>query len=166
MGQRESSSAASYFDDSERDAAIYQSHAPELVRYANSLVGPNDAADEVSTAVLKAFTSKSWAAVENHRAYLYRAVLNEVRSQYRSTMRRQAREQRAAVPESVSLPEVRPEILTALGALSARQRAVAYLTYYEDLDERTVAERLGISPGSVRKHLGRAREKLRSILDE
>jgi len=156
----------SQFHGSGRDDEIYRSHAPELVRYANSLVGPNDAADVVSSAVLKAFTSKSWPSVENPRAYLYRSVLNEVRSQHRSRMRRLAREQRVASPEGVTMPEVRPEVLAALGALSARQRAAAYLTYFEDLDEKTVAERLGISAGSVRRHLGRAREKLRTILDE
>ena len=156
----------SQFHGSERDAEIYRSHAPELVRYANSLVGPNDAADVVSSAVLKAFTSKSWPSVENPRAYLYRSVLNEVRSQHRSRMRRLAREQRVASPEGVTMPEVRPEVLAALGALSVRQRAAAYLTYFEDLDEKTVAERLGITAGSVRRHLGRAREKLRTILDE
>ena len=156
----------SQFRDSERDAEIYRSHAPELVRYANSLVGPNDAADVVSSAVLKAFTSRSWSSVENPRAYLYRSVLNEVRSQHRSTMRRLAREQKVAVPEGEVMPEMRPEVLAALATLSVRQRSVAYLTYFEDLDEATVAERLGIGTGSVRRHLGRARDKLRKMLDE
>lgn len=153
-------------DDRERDAQVYRAHAPELVRFANSLVGPSDAQDVVSAAVLKCFSSKAWAEVDNRRAYMYRAVLNEVRSQHRSTMRRQARELRAAPPETTEIPEVRPDVLEALGQLSPRQRAVAYLTYMEDLDEGTVGERLGISPGSVRQHLGRARKKLRSILDE
>lgn len=156
----------SHFSDPEREAEIYRSHAPELVRFANSLVGPSDAPDVVSSAVLKAFTSKSWSDVENHRAYLYRAVLNEVRSQHRATMRRKARELRAAPPQITEMPEVRPDVLEALGQLSTRQRAVSYLTYFEDLDESSVAERLGISPGSVRQHLGRARNKLRVILDE
>lgn len=163
--QRERSRVTSQFHDSERDAEVYRSVAPELVRYANSLVGPTDAADVVSAAVLKAFTSRGWPQVENHRAYLYKAVLNEVRSQHRSTMRRRARELKTANPESTTMPEVRPEVLEALSRLSTRQRAVAYLTYFEDLDEATVGERLGISTGSVRRHLGRARDKLREMLD-
>jgi len=166
MRQRDERSAASQYADNERNEEIYRSYASELVRYANSLVGPNDAADVVSAAVLRAFTSRMWSDVTNHRAYLYKAVLNEVRSAHRSTMRRQAREMRAAPPDRVEMPEVRPDVLEALGRLSTRQRAVAYLTYMEDLDESTVGERLGISAGSVRRHLGRAREKLRTILDE
>jgi RNA polymerase sigma factor (sigma-70 family) len=164
--QRGTGSGTSQSDDRESDAQIYRSYAPELVRFANSLVGPADAQDVVSAAVLNCFSSKTWAQVENHRAYLYRAVLNEVRSQHRSTMRRQARELRAAPPDTTEMPEIRPDVLEALGQLSPRQRAVAYLTYIEDLDERIVGERLGISPGSVRQHLGRARRKLRSVLDE
>ncbi|MDX1469161.1 MAG: sigma-70 family RNA polymerase sigma factor [Acidimicrobiia bacterium] len=164
--QRRGDAAASQFGDVERDERIYRSHAPELVRFANSLVGPSDAQDVVSSAVLRAFTSKSWPTVENPRAYLYKAVLNEVRSDHRSTMRRRARELRTPAPHSTEMPEVRPDVYEALGKLSARQRAVAFLTYIEDLDESAVADRLGISTGSVRQHLGRARAKLRTILDE
>ena len=73
---------------------------------------------------------------------------------------------RTAGGATTELPEVRPEVLEAIGQLSARQRAVAYLTYFQDYDERKVAELLGIGTGSVRRHLGRARERLRSMLDE
>ncbi len=63
-------------------------------------------------------------------------------------------------------PDIRPEILEAVSSLSPRQREVVYLTYWEDMDEGTVAETLGIGRGSVRRHLGRGRDKLRSLLDE
>jgi RNA polymerase sigma factor (sigma-70 family) len=53
----------------------------------------------------------------------------------------------------------------AVGKLSVRQRAVIVLTYWADLDPPTVAERLGISEGSVRRHLARARAHLREVLD-
>ena len=164
--QRPGDVATSHMHDNQRNDQIYRAHATELVRYANSLVGPSDAADVVSAAVLKSFTSRGWPNVENPRAYLYKAVLNEVRSQHRSTMRRRARELRAAPAETAEMPTVRPDVLEALSKLSPRQRAVAYLTYIEDLDETTVAETLDISTGSVRKHLGRARAKLRVMLDE
>jgi RNA polymerase sigma factor (sigma-70 family) len=53
----------------------------------------------------------------------------------------------------------------AVGTLSLRQRAVVVLTYWADLDPATIAERLGISDGSVRRHLARARARLREALD-
>jgi len=149
-----------------RDAEIYREHGPGLIRFATGLVGPSDAPDVVQTAVIRAFTARGWAAVENPRAYLYRTVLNVARSEHRSTMRRRAREVRAVAVGVHENPEVRPEVLEAVGSLSPRQRAVVYLTYWEDLDEATVAATLGIGRGSVRRHLARGREKLRSRLDE
>lgn len=55
---------------------------------------------------------------------------------------------------------VSPEVLRAMSALSARQRAVVFLTYWEDLDERQTADRLGVSVGTVRQHLHRARRQI------
>lgn len=148
------------------DAEIYREHGPALVRFATGLVGPDDAADVVQTAVMRAFTARGWSDVANRRAYLYRTVLNVARSHHRSAIRRRARELRAASAEAVEPPELRPEVLEAVAALSPRQRAVVYLTYWEDLDEAAVAQRLDMGRGSVRRHLGRARDRLRRVLDE
>jgi RNA polymerase sigma-70 factor (ECF subfamily) len=57
------------------------------------------------------------------------------------------------------------EVWDTVASLSARQRAVVFLTYWADLDGRGVAEMLGISEGSVRRHLHLARETLRRRLD-
>ena len=54
----------------------------------------------------------------------------------------------------------------ALAGLSPQQRAVVYLTYWDDLTPAQVAALLGVSEGSVRKQLARAREQLRRVLDE
>ena len=61
------------------DADVYARHAPELVRFAAVLAGPSGADDLVASAVLRAFTNPGWSGVQNQRAYLYRAVLNEAR---------------------------------------------------------------------------------------
>jgi RNA polymerase sigma factor (sigma-70 family) len=50
--------------------------------------------------------------------------------------------------------------------LSIRQRAVTVLTYWSDLDPSSVALLLGISEGSVRRHLARARSRLKERLDD
>lgn len=148
----------------DHDAEVYEKHADELVRFATGLVGPNDAQDVLSMAVIRAFTSPGWAGVTNRRAYLYRSVLNAARFTRRSELRRQARETRFTTPSVWDPPEVRPEVLDAVGRLSARQRAVIFLTYWDDLDPVAVAELLALSEGSVRRHLARARSKLRRIL--
>jgi len=47
-----------------------------------------------------------------------------------------------------------------------QQRAVIHLTYWEDLTPSVVATRLGVSEGTVRRQLARARDRLRKVLDE
>jgi RNA polymerase sigma-70 factor (ECF subfamily) len=150
------------------DAELYQSLAPELIRFATALVGRVDAPDVLSGAVVKALASPGWPAVANRRAYLYRAVFNEAQTWLRRASRRpilEARAVRAAGVDRWELPTLRPEVRMAVARLSVRQRAVIVLTYWADLDPRSVAEWLEISEGSVRRHLARARARLREVLD-
>ena len=46
----------------------------------------------------------------------------------------------------------------------AQQRAAVVLTYWRDLDPAEVAKLLGVTDGAVRKHLSRARKKLKGVL--
>jgi DNA-directed RNA polymerase specialized sigma24 family protein len=46
-----------------------------------------------------------------------------------------------------------------------QQRAVVLLTYWADFDARSISVLLGISDGSVHRHLARARARLREVLD-
>jgi RNA polymerase sigma factor (sigma-70 family) len=154
------------------DAELYGKHAEELTRFATGLVGPQDAPDVVSAAVLACMSSRQWPAVDNQRAYLFRAVLNQARQFRRARARRLAREARAVASgragpsDEADPPEVRPEILAAVMTLSLRQRAVTVLTYWSDLDPSSIAGLLGISEGSVHRHLARARSKLKERLDD
>lgn len=147
-----------------QDADTYRELAPELVRFATGLVGRSDAADVVSSAVLKSLSAPAWPRVANRRAYLYRAVMNEARTWSRRNSQRQDRELRSAGSSTWELPGLRPEVAAAVRDLSVRQRAVIVLTYWADLDPPTVATHLGISEGSVRRHLARARTRLREVL--
>jgi RNA polymerase sigma factor (sigma-70 family) len=147
------------------DEETYRKHADDLVRFATGLVGPFDAPDVVTDACLHAFAAHSWPEVADRRAYLYRAVLNESRSRHRSDMRRRARELRAAGPNSTQPAYVDVDVLEAVARLSLQQRAAVILTYWEDLAVDEVAGRLGISAGSVKRHLARARSRLKELLD-
>lgn len=154
--------------DSERrsDAEVYADHAVALVRFATVLVGPVDAQDVVSSAVLRSLGSPGWRQVENHRGYLHQAVANEARNLYRSDGRRRKGEVEMSGHPVVSLPEFRPDVQQAVERLSVRQRAVVYLTYWEDMTNQMTADYLGISAGSVRRHLARAKTHLRSELHD
>jgi RNA polymerase sigma-70 factor (ECF subfamily) len=151
---------------SEVDAEVYAQHAVALVRFATGLVGPNDAADVVAEAVMRVMASPVWHDARNRRALLYQAVVFEAKAWRRTETRRRAREARS-VPnggEVVDAPEFAPEVREAVEALSQQQRAVVFLTYWEDLEPAASAELLGVSEGTVRKQLARARKRLRRVL--
>ena len=59
---------------------------------------------------------------------------------------------------------VDPRIMAALMRLPARQRQVVALRLFLDLDTARTAEVLGIAPGTVQAHLGRAIAALRDDL--
>jgi RNA polymerase sigma factor (sigma-70 family) len=147
------------------DAEIYAASAKDLVRLATGLVGPDDAPDVVSAAMVRVLSSPSWRRARNQRAYLFRAVVNEARMQRRASVRREARDRRAAQPEVVRLSST-VEALATLDVLSVRQRAVLVLVYWYDQDQRTVAETLGISRGAVARHLARAHARLREVITD
>jgi RNA polymerase sigma factor (sigma-70 family) len=146
------------------DGEVYRKYADDLTRFATGLVGPSNAADVVSDAVLSCFGSPGWSTVHEKRSYLYRSVFNRAAEFHRATGRRRAREERVALPELVDPPEVRPEVLRAVQALSVKQRAVIVLTYWEDLGPSVIAQLMGISEGAVKRHLARARSHLKEEL--
>ncbi|MBK5224019.1 MAG: RNA polymerase sigma factor [Acidimicrobiia bacterium] len=148
-------------------AEAHAAHAVELVRFATILVGRHDAPDVVSSAFTRAWTAAGWRDVANPRAYLYRIVANEAHNLRRGQGRRAEREHRDhMMRELTSLPlaESALEVRQGVARLSVRQRAVVFLTYWADMPDAEIAETLGISPGSVRRHLARARTHLRRIL--
>ena len=150
----------------DQDAVLYEALAPELLGFAVGLVGRNDAEDVMASAFARSFGAPAWPSVTNRRSYLYRAVFNEAqRLQRRSALRRD-REARAAGTNRWELPGYQPEVRAAVERLSVRQRAVVLLTYWADLDPATIAERLALSEGTVRRHLARARAQLRKVLDD
>jgi len=145
--------------------AVYARHALALTRFASGLVGPSDAPDVVSEAMASLMVSHAWSKAVNHRALMYQAVLYQAKTFRRARYRRLRREHRAALWDVGGPADVDPDLAsTVMAALSPQQRAVVFLTYWEDLEARSVADLLGVSEGTVRKQLGRARIRLREVL--
>ena len=158
--------------DTER---LYLQYRRELVAFARVLSGSATSAEE---AVQDVFVSLYRRAphVEPGRelAYLRRATLLRVRGGWRrqSVARRYLRSLPSSdvddrTPETTTLErERRDRIDRALSELSRRQRECVALRYLADLTEPAVAEQLGISVGSVKTHLHRARGLLATSLED
>jgi RNA polymerase sigma-70 factor (ECF subfamily) len=76
----------------------------------------------------------------------------------------EAEDGRTDPADDLRVVELRRALERALDQLSARERAVFVLKEIEGLDGAVVARTLGISTITVRRHLGRARRRLRKLL--
>jgi RNA polymerase sigma factor (sigma-70 family) len=152
-------------------AEFYRSAADECLRTVLVSIGDQDTARElVDEAFARAWAS--WQTVSRHpapKAWVVRTALNAGISRWR----RHRREAHVSDPGRVadlhavsgtSASLVDPQIMAALMRLPARQRQVVALRLILDLDTARTAEILGIAPGTVMAHLGRAMTALRHDL--
>lgn len=68
------------------------------------------------------------------------------------------------VEEVIEAAETREEIWALLEALSPNQRAAVVMRYYFDWNDAEVARKLEIPPGTVRRRLHDAKQRLRQLL--
>jgi RNA polymerase sigma-70 factor (sigma-E family) len=153
-------------------AEFYRSTADECLRTVMISIGDHDTARElVDEAFARAWAS--WRTVSRHpapKAWVVRTALNTGISRWRR------RRREVPVPDPARITDlpaasgafaslVEPRIMEALMRLPARQRQVVALRLILDLDTAQTAEVLGIAPGTVMAHLGRAMAALRHDLD-
>ena len=148
--------------------AAYRLHADELIRFATAMVGPDDASDVVTDAMIELFHGPlELERVANLRALLFRTVHRRVLDHRRAASRRAVRELKFAGREVRSTASLDSDSArTALMALSVQQRTMVFLTYWCDMPPADVAAVVGVSEGSVRKQLARARARMRGVLGD
>ena len=153
-------------------ASVYAAAHVDAVRLAYLLCGDRDRAeDAVAEAFVRVYRQMRRGDVRDPRAYVRRAVVNEVNSRFRrlAVERREAAKRSGddrgarAADEAVADTD---EMFAALRQLSDRQRTVIVLRFYEDLPEKAIAEAMGISVGTVKSTLHRGMERLRALLGE
>ncbi|MFD0277144.1 SigE family RNA polymerase sigma factor [Kitasatospora sp. NPDC127111] len=155
-------------EESAEFEAFAYSRGHQLFRTALLLCGDWHLAEDLTQTTLAKLYS-SWSRVrkaEHPDAYARSALVRSYLSHRR--LRRSA-EQPAfgELPDGVAPegdPDLRVTLLTALGALSPRDRAVLVLRYWEDRSVDETAAELGVSAGAVRSQSLRALERLRTVL--
>lgn len=147
--------------------ALYRERFPEFRRVAAAIVGDRDAAlDVVQDAFgLAIKRRKTFRGEGPLAAWVWRTVVNTARD-HRRTMRPASfpAEDLAAAPNGH--PGEPSRLAAAVALLPERQRLALFLHYYADLDYRTIADTLGIQPGTVAATLSAARATLRKALAE
>lgn len=145
---------------------------PRLRIYALSLTRDRDSADDlVHDTVIKALTGRnSFQPGTNLAAWLFRIQRNEFISGLRR--RRPTVPVDTAIAESLSHPPhqdsglVMREFMSAFGKLAAAQREALLLAVLEGLPYETIAEHTGVSVGTVKSRISRARDTLERLLME
>ena len=106
---------------------------------------------------------------ERFDAWAYRVIVNRCRAELRGAKRRPATV--GLVPTDGGVDDaqlsvgVRDALDRAFGRLSADQRAVLVLVYYQDLSVAQAAETLGIAEGTVKSRLHAGRAALRAAVE-
>ena len=137
---------------------LYRERLPDFTRVAIALAGDEEAGrDAVQEAFAKALRRRRrFRGEANLEAWVWRIVVNAARDAGRRRRRK---------PELPQPVEARAgELGLPLDLLTERQREVLFLHYYADLDYGTIADSLGISPGTVGATLSAARQTLRGAL--
>ena len=152
-------------------ATLVADRGDALTHYARLISGDSDdAADLVQDALVKTFGRlRNGFTVASAEAYVRRTILNSYLDGGRRTSRWRRIAHFTATPEaqesSASTTDARVDLDGQLAQLSPRERACIVLRYYDDLTVAGVAERLDISPGTVKRYLSDALAKLGAALD-
>jgi len=140
---------------------------PAVLRFAGVLTADRALAEDVVQEVLIR-ASRRWDQIgdlDRPEMYVRKMIVNE----YLSWRRRSWRLLPTGTPadvDAVTLDHAdqhaeRDALLTEIGKLPRRQRAVLVLRYYEGFSDAEIAELLGCTPGTVRGYASRALAALR-----
>lgn len=142
--------------------------APRLIRFGYLLSGDQQIAQDLAQEALARVHTR-WrrlSDVGNPDAYARAIVVNQLRS----WQRRRSWAERimsvtavpAAVPPFDDAAVDRMALWSLIVGLPEKMRAAVVLRFYEDLDDSAIGQILGCSPATVRVHVRKALDKLRS----
>ncbi|MCA8976492.1 MAG: RNA polymerase sigma factor, partial [Planctomycetes bacterium] len=152
--------------------AEFAEHAPLLRSLARRLAVDEAAADDLMQEAYVAARSGSPRRIRDLLPWLATVLRIRAARHIRSDRRRRDREQVwAAEPKSAdtadiaSKLEVGRRLLRHVDELGGDYRDVVFLRYYEGLEPRRIAARLGVPTATIKTRLARALARLRERLD-
>ena len=153
--------------DDEEFPAFVRGASGSLLHTAWLLTGDRHRAEDlVQGALVRTYAAWSRVRAEEATAYARRVLVNSHHDWWR---RRRWREEptgepppeATAIVDAAGRADDRDALVRALAALGRRERTIVVLRYYADLDVETVADLLGVTPGTVKSTASRGLAKLR-----
>lgn len=154
-------------DTRERFAAAVTAHRRAMYRAARALLSCDaDAEDAVSEATLRAW--QAFGRLRDEKAlkgWLIKITVNCAHEHHRKTARLSYTDDLEPLAGGA---EDRNDftLWDAVCALPEDYRVATVLFYYEDMTTAEIANALGVREGTVRSRLSRARNRLRTLLEE
>lgn len=157
--------------DNQRFDDLYQKYAGMIFRTAsNFLLNKDDAEDIVQEVFIKYFISNKTFNDDNHeRAWVLTVTANLSKNVLRSKSR-----QNLELDDTIKIVDNKFEKETtnhldleeAMIRLTANQRLVIYLFYYEQIPIKNIAKIMKSNENTVKSHLLRAKSKMKTYLEK
>lgn len=158
---------------------LHETLYPQLHGYLLRIVGEEEAADDiVQELFVKVWNKRGQiGAIRNVRAYFFTAArsialnyLRRLNYQAQAIERFDMRDMHISCEDAMIAnehsDEVKARIMQALSKLSARQREIIYLRFYEEIDYQKIVAITGIKYQSVVNHVFKALTILRKELSD
>lgn len=158
-------------------AACYQRHRISMIRlakcYAADAATVEDIVSDSLVALMEKIALLRTLAPEQERAYVLTVVRNTAMDELRRKQRQRGRFLRdgdealagypdpMALEEKVAARETAARLRQAISELPEKEQQVLRLKVLENRSDAEIAAETGLSAGSIRQYLHRAREKLR-----
>ncbi len=168
--------------------AFVRRHGPQMLAVARRFFrAEQDAEDAVQDAFLSAFRSiGDFAGQSQTSTWLHRIVVNACLMRLRTARRRPAQSLDALLPtfddtghqhrptpawnppptDAAEVSELRRAVRAAIDELPEPFRVVLLLRDIEELDTQATAEALGLTVAAVKTRLHRARQALRTLIEQ
>ncbi|WIV13712.1 RNA polymerase sigma factor [Proteiniborus sp. MB09-C3] len=145
--------------------AFVTKHENRLYRTALAIMGNvSDAEDVVQETFFRTYEKTPEFESEDHeKAWLIRVTVNLCNSLLRSPWRKRTVQLLDSYPAGEA---EQYELLEQIMALPPKYRAVIHLFYYEGYSIKDISGLTGRKESTIRSHLTRARQKLKSVLKE
>ena len=143
--------------------SLFQSYKDDVYRLALSYTKSIQEAEDVCQTVFLKLLEQKQIAPGKERAWLMQVTANTCRNLLRSAWWKRT------VPMEETLPVMDPQYTDTwekVMALPPKYRVMIYLRYYEELSTKEMAQLLHISQSAVTTRLSRARQMLKTALEE
>ena len=157
--------------DNQRFDDLYQKYAGIVFRTAyNLLLNKDDAEDIVQEVFIKYFISNKTFNADNHEiAWILTVTANLSKNVLRSKSR-----QNLELDDTIKIVDNKFEkaitnhldLEEAMKKLTANQRLVIYLFYYEQIPIKNIAKIMKSNENTIKSHLLRAKSKMKTYLEK